>query len=197
MLTVLALFFATQVVSPSANHESYVFADGDSITNCGSWNDDDMHDLRASYGSRFFWFRYRGAAYIVRDAATLDAVRELFRKQRELGQQQSALGHKQSELGRQQSEYGRQQSLLGQEQSRLSSRVTYDSDARERMRELGDQMRALGETMRALGDKMRLVGNDMRDLGDQMREEGEKIERQLRSMAPALIERGVAREVTR
>src|SRR5256885_9828045 len=119
MLAVLALFAATQVaavppvapvapvapVSPvaplsplSGSHESYVFADGDSVTNHGSWSDDDMHDLRAAYGSRFFWFRDHGAAYVVRDAATLDSIRELFRKQRELGQQQSALGRKQSEL---------------------------------------------------------------------------------------------------
>ena len=190
MLALLvALFAAVHAdVSPSA----YVLVEGNQVTSTGCG---ELSDLRDAYGSHFFWFRHDGGSYVVRDAAALRAIDELFRRQRELGNQQAVLGSKQAALGSEQAEYGSRQSRLGAEQSRLSERVAYDPDARLRMRELGDQMRELGGRMRLLGDRMRSLGGDMRVLGDQMREEGRVIDRRLRAMIPDLIARGIAREV--
>jgi hypothetical protein len=166
MLT--ALFFA-----------SWIFVDGHNTTSAGV----DLPALREVYGSHFFWMRYEGASYVVRDERALREIRAIFRRQREIGQEQGRVGGKQGEIG---SEQGR----IGSEQAALATRVTWDPAARDRMRELSEKMRVLDDRMRPLND-------EMRELNEQMREESPKIERELRAIMPDLIRRGLAQEVTR
>jgi hypothetical protein len=138
------ILFAT-VMTVASHRPTYVLSSGHQAS-CNGADVEDVDVLRDRYGNRFFWYRDNGRSYVVRDAAALDAIEELFRPQRELGREQSHLG--------------RQQSALGREQSRLA----WDPDRRERMRDLGDQMRELG-------DKMRAVGRDIdRKLPTMMRE---------------------------
>jgi len=184
------ILFAT-VMTVVSHHPTYVLSSGQHMASCNGADTEDIDTLRDRYGDRFFWYRDDGRSYVVRDAAALDAIEELFRPQREVGREQSALGRKQSDLGRQQSALGRRQSELGREQSSLA----WDPDRRERMRELGDQMRDLGDQMRGLGDKMRDLGDQMRVKGDEMRALGRDIDRKLHTMMRDFATRGVAREV--
>jgi hypothetical protein len=158
----------------------YLLVDGHNVTSSGF---EQLSELRDAYGSHFFAFRYEGATYVVRDERALREIRAVFRRQREIGEEQGRIGSKQGEIG---SEQGR----VGSGQGALSSRVTWDAEARRRMRELDDEMRALDARMRPLNDQMR-------ELNEQMREEERKVNRELRTLLPDLIRRGVAQEVER
>src|SRR6202035_4795308 len=63
-------------------------------------------------GGDLLWVRHDGKEYVIRDAATLREVREIFRPQRELGAKQGELGTQQGELGARQGELGSRQGDL-------------------------------------------------------------------------------------
>jgi bla regulator protein BlaR1 len=139
------------------------------------------------------WTRRNGREYLIRDAATLQAVRDLFRPQEELGDQQGKLGDqqgqlgdKQGEIGDRQGELGDRQGELGDEQARLASEEATlaaeessgdgrASEARERRRgELREARRKLSREMRALGEQQRELGEKQRELGKQQSELGRR-----------------------
>ena len=95
MLT--ALFFALT---------SWILVDGHNVTSTGS---DQLSELRDVYGSHFFWVRYDGASYVVRDPAALREIYALFRRQREIGAEQGRIGGKQGEIGAEQGRIGAEQ----------------------------------------------------------------------------------------
>lgn len=180
---VASLQIATPVLAPlcpiaplgSPTSEHYVFLDGNlSVVHAR----EEAQRVRAAYGPRVFWFTDGRRAYVVRDAAALDQIRELFRAQLELGRRQAALGREQAEMGRRQGDWARSQVRMA---------LAPDRESRARMIALASDMRATGERMRRLGD-------EMRSLGDRMREQGVQIDRRLRPRLREWIERGIARE---
>ena len=124
-----ALAMSIPSTATAGDRTSYVlFSPGsESISMSGST--DDISRARAfRRGSEaLLYVRENGAAYVIRDPATLAQAQELFRpeeelgaRQGELGQRQGELGRRQGELGAQQGELGRQQGELGREQARLA-----------------------------------------------------------------------------
>lgn len=98
--------------------DKYVVSVGD-MTVVNGDGDTNLEHLHHAYGREFFWFHHDGQSYIVRDAAKVRDLAELYRPQSDLGREQGALGRKQGALGRKQGELGRRQGELGREQARL------------------------------------------------------------------------------
>lgn len=132
-----ALAVSLPVASLAAEHTSYIlFSPGsDSITMSGS--SDDIRRARALRRNKepLLYVRQDGAAYVIRDPATLQAARALFQPEEVLGAQQAELGSRQAALGS-------RQAALGAEQARLGAR---QANARpSEQEELGRQQDALG-----------------------------------------------------
>lgn len=149
------------------------------------------------------WFRQDGKAYVSRDAATLESVREAFVPVHALGEEmgrkgavQGTFGHEQGRLGEQQGRLGALQAALGAEMARLAAdriemtaqRVRADTgrletrgDSRskidEQMRALEVRMRALGDQQRELGERMRTLSGKMQGDADRLRALGEQMQR--------------------
>src|SRR6202521_1500472 len=206
------------------NGEPYVFLRGDShvTMNGDTASIDRARKLqREAGGGDLLWMRHGGKEYVIRDAATLEEVREIFRPQEELGArqgklgaEQGELGGKQGELGGRQGELGARQAKLGAEEGRLAAEQAKlaaeeaaggdsGSAARERRRdELAKeqekpaaQMGELGEQKRERGRQQRELGEPQRRLGDQQRELGRQQERAAREAERrlhALLDRAIA-----
>jgi beta-lactamase regulating signal transducer with metallopeptidase domain len=190
--------------------DPYVLLQGrDEVTMSGDTADVERarQQQRQAGGGDLLWLRRAGREYVIRDAATLREVREIFRpqaelgaRQGELGAQQGELGARQGELGSRQGALGAQQGKLGAEQARLAAeqaKLTAEAiagddrqaGAREQHRDqLAEQQVKLAGEMRRLGDQQRELGHQQRELGEQQRRLGDQ-QRELGSQ-----QRSAARE---
>ena len=154
----------------------------------GSTGDVDHARRLRRNSERLLWFRHGGKEYVVRDAALLQQVEEIWLPVNELGRQlgqlgsrQGELGSKQGELGAKQGEVGAKQGILGAKQGKLGARqgvlgsrqASRLSEAERskidaEMRAIDEQMRELGRQMDALDTKMKEFDRPMRELGDRM-----------------------------
>jgi hypothetical protein len=170
----------------------YVLSDGDMNVVNGD-GDTDFSDLRHTYGRHFFWFRHDGHAYVVRDAATLRELADLYRPQSELGREQGELGRKQGALGRKQGELGREQGLLGKEQARVAMRFNDDDESTQSThRELSRKQRELSRRQEELGREQSRLGEEQSRLGERQSALSRDIERKLTPMIEKMIRDGVA-----
>jgi beta-lactamase regulating signal transducer with metallopeptidase domain len=176
---------------------------------------------RKTGGGDILWTRRDGKQYVVRDPATLQAVRELFRPQAELGDQQGKLGDQQGKLGDEQGqlgdrqgELGDRQGALGEEQARLASEEATlaaeassgdgrTAEARERRRqELREAQRKLEREMTALGAQQRELGAKQRELGQRQSQLGrrqsalgreqERVSREAEAKLHTLLDQAIA-----
>lgn len=185
--------------------DKYVLSYGDMNVVNGD-GDTDFQELRRTYGRQFFWFRHDGRAYVVRDAATIQRLVDLYRPQSELGREQGELGRKQGALGRKQGELGRRQGELGREQARLGveearmsrfddddpSTITRRRELERRQRELSRRQDDLGREQDALGREQSKLGEVQSRLGDRQSALSRDIEQKLKPMLDEMIRKGVA-----
>src|SRR5438067_12475157 len=83
--------------------DGYVLMLGErTLVEDGSFNVQEISAIREAYRPNVFWFRSSGKSYIIRDAAILNQIDDLFEPQRVLGEKQAGLGRKQAALGRKQ-----------------------------------------------------------------------------------------------
>jgi hypothetical protein len=177
------------------NDSKYVLCAGDMNVVNGD-GDTDMENMRRAYGRHFFWFRHDGRAYVVRDAATIRELVDLYRPQSDLGREQGALGRKQGDLGRRQGELGREQARLGIEEARIAIRFDEDNrDAQSRRRELARRQRDLARRQADLGREQSRFGREQSRLGERQSELSRNIERKLRPMLDEMIRNGFAERV--
>jgi hypothetical protein len=159
----------------------------DSVTMNGS--DDDRREvesLRKKLPGDFVWFIHSGTAYVIRDAATVQAAKKLYTPMEELGKQQEGLGKQQEKLGDQQEELGKQMEAvrvdvpadLTQRLQAVETKIkalggSADMDQLGRLQgEFGDLQYQLGELQRKAGEAQRELGEKQRALGEQQREFG-------------------------
>lgn len=175
--------------------DSYAFAWHGNFT--ATNGDSAIDNLKRLYGDDFFWFTRGGREYVVRDAATLAQLRELYRPQAELGQEQAALGEKQAALGRKQADLGREQARLGLEQASVALDPIGDSDAARsaRQNELSRRQNDLGARQKAFGDRQSELGKQQAALGARQTALSRDVEKKLDGIVDDLVRRGIAREV--
>jgi len=165
----------------AADRTSYILFEpgSDSVSMSGST--EDLRRARALRAGResLLFFRQDGAAYVIRDPATLRAARALFEPQETLGSQQSQLGSQQSALGARQAALGAEQARLGARQANATPREQEELGRQQeelgrRQDELGRQQDALGRQQDALGreqDRLARIAQDKLHalIGDAMR----------------------------
>ena len=172
----------------NGNRLSYVMMTGDDHHSMMSGSTGDYNRARAlrAGNAPLLYVRQDGAAYVIRDAATLRRAEAIMAPQQELGRRQG-------ELGRQQGALGRQQGALGAEQGRLGRQMAFSTPAQ--MRELGRQQGELGRRQGALGAQQGELGRRQGELGREQARLARLAEPQFRALLQDAIARGLAQRV--
>jgi bla regulator protein BlaR1 len=183
-----ALAMSIPSTATAGDRTSYVlFSPGsESISMSGST--DDMSRARAlRRGSEaLLYVREDGAAYVIRDPATLAQAQELFRPEEELGARQGELGQRQGELGRRQGELGAEQGRLGALQANATPRE---------QAELGAQQGELGRRQGELGAQQGELGRQQGELGREQARLAQIAQEKLQVLVAEAIRRGLAQRV--
>jgi len=167
---------------------SYIFYADGSGSSMGSGHTDDWRRAQAlrAGNTPFLYVRQNGAAYVIRDPATLARAKAIMAPQQELGRRQGALGREQGELGK-------RQGALGREQGRLARQM---ADARSReMGDLGRQQGELGRRQGELGAQQGALGARQAELGREQARLAKVAEPQFEALVADAIRRGVAQRV--
>jgi bla regulator protein blaR1 len=167
---------------------SYVLLTAGSQSSIMSGSTDDLRRARALRVGRegLFYVRQNGAAYVIRDAATLRRAEAVF-------EPQQALGARQAELGSRQAALGSRQAALGAEQARLGARQA--SASPRQAAALAHQQDALGSRQDALGRQQDALGREQDALGREQDRLGREAQGRLRTLVDEAIRRGLARRV--
>ncbi|WP_267968562.1 M56 family metallopeptidase [Myxococcus stipitatus] len=192
---------------PSISDDGFgyvLMVDENTATMSGTTTDLELARMfRKKNGPPLLFARLNGEAFIIRDEATLKAVRgtleslrasgeeqsklgkkmgELGEKMGALGQKMGELGMKQAALGMKQAEVGHEKSGLGLQRMRLGSLSEAERDRREaeldkQEEELDRQMEALGKQQEELGEQQEKLGEQQEKLGEQQEKLGEQQEK--------------------
>ena len=157
--------------SPSGDEDNWTFkhsregmdfaiVSGKSVAMNGSEDDrDEVESLRKKINGDFIWFIHNGESYIIRDAATVKAARELYAPMEELGRKQEALGKQQEALGEQQEAVGKQMDAI---------KINVPGDLEARLKKVESTIRELGPTA-----SQEQLGRLQGEIGDLQGEIGE------------------------
>jgi len=153
----------------------FAIVSGKSVAMNGSEDDrDEVESLRKKINGDFIWFIHNGESYIIRDAATVKAARELYSPVEELGRKQEALGKQQEALGEQQEAVGKQMDAI---------KINVPGDLEARLKKVESMIRELGPTASQeqlgrlqgeIGELQGKAGGAQGDLGRQQGELGRK-----------------------
>lgn len=195
LLTVFSapVFFAHSAAAVSSPAEpedrlAYVLFSAGSSSTSMSGSTDDMRRAQALRTGKegLLYVRQGGAAYLIRDAATLRRAEAIFEPQRVLGAKQGELGSRQAALGGRQAQLGVEQARLGRLQA----------DARpSRAGELGRQQHELGRRQNALGQEQAVLGRQQNALGQEQSRLARAPDESLRALIADAIRRGAAQRV--
>ncbi len=187
---------ATSISSRDAAAESGHGARVDAfvLLNAGSRNvemsgtTDDVRHARSlrTDDEALLYVRQGGAAYIIRDAATLQRAKALFAPQEALGRQQAELGSRQARLGG-------EQARLGAQQASLSYRRV--DDAPREAESLAHQQAALSQQQSDLGRQQAALGRQQSELGRQQRDLGRAADEQMQMLFAEALRSGLAQRV--
>ena len=172
----------------SADRTSYVLLPAESRDSFMSGSIDDLRRAQAlrARGEGLLYARYDGAAYVIRDPATLRRAQAIFEPQHALGERQAELGSRQAALGRRQAQLGAQQARLGSKQASASP---------SRADALGRQQDELGRQQDELGRQQDALGRQQDALGREQDRLGRVADEALRALLAEAIRSGVAQRV--
>jgi hypothetical protein len=144
--------------SESRDRTSYVLMTAGSNDTTMSGSTEDLARARALRSGRegLLYVSHDGAAWVIRDPATLRRAEAIFAPQEALGARQAALGARQAALGARQARLGGEQARIGRLQAGASP---------ARSEALGRQMDALGRQQDALGLQQDALGRQQDALG--------------------------------
>ena len=113
MTRLLVMFLFAGVLQGADKRDAFVFVhDGVSVTNGAAV---DVKAIKAAHAAPFFWFTSGGSAYVVRDADTLRAVREVYEPLFAAGAEQAGWSGEQLALFQKQMQLSRDQMRIGLE----------------------------------------------------------------------------------
>lgn len=203
--------------------ERFVITSGksDSYTMSGSTQDiHHVEKLKKQIPGEFIWFQRDEQSYIIRDQATVDWARQLFKAQEELGKQQEELGKQQEALGKQQEELGKKMEevridvpdmtaeldRLKAKLQKLGPTATMEQigDLQSEIGELqskigelqghaGDEQGKLGKLQGELGEKQGKLGEEQGKLGEKQAELGKRAAKQMKQLLDESIKNGAAK----
>ena len=172
----------------SPDGTSYVLLHPGSRSSSMSGSAEDLSRARAlRAGSEgLLYVRQGGAAYVIRDAATLRRAEAIFKPQQ-------ALGARQAELGSRQAALGARQARLGAEQARLAARQAGGSPSRQQA--LGRQQEALGRQQNALGVQQDALGRQQSALGREQARLAREAKVKFGALIADALRRGLAQRI--
>jgi bla regulator protein BlaR1 len=167
---------------------SYVLMSAGSRSSTMSGSMEDLARAKSlrSGSEGLLYVRDGGAAYVIRDSATLRQAEAIFAPQ-------EALGARQAELGAQQAALGQRQARLGLEQGRLGRQQADASPSRAI--ELGRQQEALGRQQDALGREQDALGGRQDALGREQDRLSSIADGKIRGLVADAIRHGLAQRV--
>jgi beta-lactamase regulating signal transducer with metallopeptidase domain/predicted nucleic acid-binding Zn-ribbon protein len=202
--------------------DRFVIVSGDSPIIMSGDSQDVEHatGLRGKIDGDFIWFQRDEKSYIIRDQATVNQAKSLFKDEQELGAKQQELGKQIRALGDQMRGMGdkmrdvhvtvpdlsAQMAKLEAQMKQLSAAGGTQQQVNDLQRQMGelmrqlgqtqsqagDQQRQIGEQMRGLGDQQRTLGDQMRALGDQQRAASEQARQQMKKLLDDALAKGTA-----
>lgn len=158
----------------------YVIVSGDSPILMSGNSEDVEHatSLRNKIKGDYIWFQHDEKNYVIRDKATVDRAKELFKAEGELGQKQDALGKQQEALGDQQRELSKKMEAvyvqipdMSADMQKLEAQIKQLSGGGTEQ-QLGDLQRQIGELQHKIGESQFHAGDQQREIGEQMRDLG-------------------------
>jgi beta-lactamase regulating signal transducer with metallopeptidase domain len=132
---------------------------------------DQARELQRSEDDQLFWFQHDQRQYVIRDAATLDQISELFEPQMKLGDEMAQLSDQQTALT--------SESSKGDHEKEMKRVYVYEEKGNP-----GEREEQAGE-----------LGQRHEELGRQQEEAIRNAEEQLRALMSAAISNGTAQEV--
>lgn len=165
----------------------YVIVSGDSPILMSGDSEDVEHAtlLRNKIKGDYIWFQHDEKNYLIRDQATVQRAKDLFKAEEELGQKQDALGKQQEALGDQQRELAKKMEAvhvqipdMSADMQKLEAQMKQLSvggtqqQLGDLQRQIGELQHKIGESQYQAGDQQRQIGEQMRDLGRQQGEIG-------------------------
>lgn len=197
LAALVALSVPTLLVQPPAvaaspdqatERTSYVLIAAGNGSSTMSGSTDDLRHARSLRSGReaLLYVRNGGAAYVIRDTATLRQAEAIFAPQ-------NALGDRQGELGDRQSALGERQSRLGEQQAELGSQQAYASP--KRAEALGRQQEALGRQQNELGRQQDELGRQQEELGREQERLADEANVRIRALLDEAVRNGVAQRV--
>ena len=186
-LSAAAMPLATPAAK-AASSPSYVLFEPGSESVSMSGSTDDIRRARAlrAGNEALLYVREGGAAYVIRDPATLREARATFEPQEALGARQAELGSRQAALGERQAQLGEEQARLGSRQAEATPRQA--AALAQQQSELGRRQGELGEQQAVLGQQQSALGREQSRLAGIAREK-------LRGLLAEALRRGVAQRV--
>ncbi|QSQ12665.1 M56 family metallopeptidase [Myxococcus landrumensis] len=172
----------------------YVLLSGDGATMNGSTVDLELARMfQGKKDGELLYVRRKGEAFIVRDEATIKALRAVMEPMRARGKMQGALGEKMGALGHEQGKLGLKQGALGMKQSELAMRHAElahkraglhlesnridslpEAERDRRQAELDKQEKALDQEIDALDTKREAIDEEQEVLGREQAKLGEQ-----------------------
>ncbi|HEV3483747.1 MAG TPA: M56 family metallopeptidase [Candidatus Acidoferrales bacterium] len=158
----------------------YVIVSGDSPILMSGDSEDVEHatSLRNKIKGDYIWFQHDEKNYVIRDQATVQRAKDLFKAEEELGKKQEALGKQQEALGDQQRELGKKMEAvhvqipdMSADMQKLEAQMKQLS-AGGTQQQLGDLQRQIAELQHKIGESQYQAGDQQRQIGEQMRELG-------------------------
>ncbi|HEY6443029.1 MAG TPA: M56 family metallopeptidase [Candidatus Acidoferrales bacterium] len=165
----------------------YVIVSGDSPILMSGNSEDVEHatSLRNKIKGDYIWFQHDEKNYVIRDQATVQRAKDLFKAEEELGQKQDALAKQQEALGGQQRELSKKMEAVHVQIPDMSADVLKleaqikqlnaggtQQQLVDLQRQIGELQQKIGESQYQAGDQQRQIGEQMRDLGRQQGEIG-------------------------
>jgi hypothetical protein len=175
-------------IAQSEERIAYVLLSQGNGNSSMSGSTEDMrraHALRSG-SEALLYVRQGGAAYVIRDAATLRQAQAIF-------EPQQALGARQAELGSRQAALGARQARLGAEQARLGSRQAGATP--QRAVALGREQGELGRQQNELGRQQNVLGQEQAALGREQARLGRVASERIRALVAQAVRSGVAQRV--
>jgi hypothetical protein len=187
-MAALCALTLSQPAAAVGDRPSYVLFAPDSDSTSMSGSTDDLQRARALRVGKeaLLYVREGGAAYVIRDPATLRQAKALFEPEEAVGAQQGELGRQQGELGARQGRLGAEQARLGMRQANATPREA--AEIARQQGELGRQQGELGRQQGALGAKQGALGREQARLAQIASEK-------LQALLADAMRRGLARRI--
>lgn len=191
-------------ISDSRNGDAYVLIDGDNVTMAGHTDDIRTAQRLKQGNAPVLWVREGGKQYVVRDAATLQRVKEahapvqaLGEQQGKLGEQQGALGERQGDLGMKQGELGMKMAAIGVERAGASLRGndTLEAANERRMKALQDEQAALARQQEALARQQEPLARQQEALSRKQMAASDKMRHDVDRLLADAIRSGKAQQL--